>query len=64
MRVGCGDGTLGDQVVPNYVESFADWELVGDILLVLCCCCLGNQSRFLVSFSPLDVRPLKAAYNW
>jgi riboflavin biosynthesis pyrimidine reductase len=29
-----------------------DLELVGDILIVLCSCCIGNQSRFIVSFSP------------
>jgi hypothetical protein len=29
-----------------------DWELDGDILFILCCCCIGNQSLFLVSFSP------------
>jgi hypothetical protein len=51
--VGCGDGALGDQVVPSCVESFGDQELDGDILFILYCCCLGNQSHFLVSFSPL-----------
>jgi hypothetical protein len=24
----------------------------GDILFILCCCCIGKQSRFLVSFLP------------
>jgi hypothetical protein len=28
------------------------WELDGDILIVLCCYCIGNPSCFLVSFSP------------
>jgi hypothetical protein len=28
------------------------WDLDGDILLLLFCCCIGNPSRFLVSFSP------------
>jgi hypothetical protein len=41
-----------------------DWELVGDILFIFCCGCIGNPSRILVSFPPLDVRPLKAAYSW
>jgi hypothetical protein len=27
-------------------------DIVGDILFILCCCCTGNQSRFLVSFPP------------
>jgi hypothetical protein len=54
----------GDQVVPNRVESFGNQKLDGDILFLLCCCCIGNQSHFLVSFLPLDVRPLKAAYSW
>jgi hypothetical protein len=37
-----------------------DWESVGDILFILCCCSIGNQSRFLISFPHLDDRPLKA----
>jgi hypothetical protein len=40
------------------------WELVGDILILLYCCCIGNPSRFLVSFFPLYVKPLKATYSW
>jgi hypothetical protein len=37
----------------------------GDTLFILCCCCSGNQSHFLVYFLfPLDVRPLTAAYSW
>jgi hypothetical protein len=27
-------------------------DIVGDTLFILCCCCSGNQSRFLVSFLP------------
>jgi hypothetical protein len=41
-----------------------DRDLDGDILFILYCCYIGNHSRFLVSFPPLDVRPLKAAYSW
>jgi hypothetical protein len=26
------------------------WDLVGDILLLLCCYCIGNLSSILVSF--------------
>jgi hypothetical protein len=30
------------------------------MLIFLCCCCsIGNQSRLLVSFSPLEVGQLK-----
>jgi hypothetical protein len=32
-----------------------DWGLVGDILILLCCCSIGNPSRFLFSFLPSDV---------
>jgi hypothetical protein len=40
-------------------------NIVGDTLFILCCCCSGNQSRFLVYFLfPLDDRPLEAAYSW
>jgi hypothetical protein len=28
-------------------------------LILLCCCYIGNPSHFLVSFFPLEVRPLK-----
>jgi hypothetical protein len=44
-----GPGSPGG---PNCVGSFVDRELDGDTLFILCCCCIGNQSRFLVSFSP------------
>jgi hypothetical protein len=27
-------------------------DVDGDTLFMLCCCCIGNQSRFLVSFPP------------
>jgi hypothetical protein len=27
-------------------------DVDGDTLFLLCCCCTGNQSRFLVSFPP------------
>jgi hypothetical protein len=40
-------------------------DVDGDTLFIFCCCYSGNQSRFIVYFLfPLDVRPLKAAYNW
>jgi hypothetical protein len=35
------------------------WELDGDILILLYCCCIGNPSYFLVSFPPLEVGHLK-----
>jgi hypothetical protein len=34
------------------VLSALGWELDGDILILLFCCCIGTQSRFLASFSP------------
>jgi hypothetical protein len=27
-------------------------DIDGDTLFILCCCCTGNQSHFLVSFPP------------
>jgi hypothetical protein len=35
------------------------WELDGDILILLCCYCIRNQSRLLVFFLPLEVGHLK-----
>jgi hypothetical protein len=40
------------------------WELVGDILMLLCCRCIRIQVASLSLFLPLEVRPLKAAYSW
>jgi hypothetical protein len=58
-------GLLGDQLDPGGVERLRFWDIDGDSLFILCCCCLGNHSRFLVYFLfPLDVRPLKAANGW
>jgi hypothetical protein len=58
-------GLLGDQVDPSCVERLGFRDVDGDTLILLCCRCLGNHSRFLVySLFPLDVRPLKAAYGW
>jgi hypothetical protein len=48
-------GFLGNQVDPSCVESLGFRDIDGDTLFILCCCCLGNQSRFLVySLFPLD----------
>jgi hypothetical protein len=38
--------------VLSCVESLG-WGLVGDILLIPCCCCIGNPSLYLVSFLTL-----------
>jgi hypothetical protein len=58
-------GLLGNQVIPSCVERLGFWDIDGDTVFILCCRCLGNQSRSLVYFLfPLDVRPLKAAYSW
>jgi hypothetical protein len=64
MGVGCGDGALGDQVVPNCVESIGlgtCWRYLVVTLLLL------HRKLELppfLFFSPLEARPLKAAYSW
>jgi hypothetical protein len=39
-------GVLGDQLDPGCVERLGFWDIDGDSLFILCCCCIGNPSRY------------------